>query len=56
MPNGPSPTEDMEKALEPFTADTGIKRFGLVYVDFSTQRRVRKRSGLWYRDFIASAR
>jgi beta-glucosidase len=32
------------------------KRFGLVYVDFSTQRRVLKRSGLWYRDFIASAR
>ena len=32
------------------------KRFGLVYVDFSTQRRVTKRSGLWYRDFIASAR
>ena len=32
------------------------KRFGLVYVDFSTQRRVPKRSGLWYRDFIARAR
>ena len=32
------------------------KRFGLVYVDFATQRRVPKRSGLWYRDFIASAR
>jgi beta-glucosidase len=32
------------------------KRFGLVYVDYSTQRRVTKRSGLWYRDFIASAR
>jgi beta-glucosidase len=32
------------------------KRFGLVYVDFSTQRRVPKRSALWYRDFIASAR
>jgi beta-glucosidase len=32
------------------------KRFGLVYVDFSTQRRVPKRSGLWYRDFIAGAR
>jgi beta-glucosidase len=30
------------------------KRFGLVYVDYSTQRRVPKRSGLWYRDFIAS--
>jgi beta-glucosidase len=32
------------------------KRFGLVYVDYSTQRRVPKRSGLWYRDFIESAR
>jgi beta-glucosidase len=32
------------------------KRFGLVYVDYSTQRRVPKRSGLWYRDFIAQAR
>jgi beta-glucosidase len=32
------------------------KRFGLVFVDYSTQRRVPKRSGLWYRDFIASAR
>jgi beta-glucosidase len=32
------------------------KRFGLVYVDFSTQRRVPKRSGIWYRDFIARAR
>jgi beta-glucosidase len=32
------------------------KRFGLVYVDFSTQRRVLKRSSLWYRDFIARAR
>ena len=32
------------------------KRFGLIYVDFSTQRRVPKRSGLWYRDFIARAR
>jgi beta-glucosidase len=32
------------------------KRFGLVYVDYSTQRRVPKRSGLWYRDFIRRAR
>jgi beta-glucosidase len=32
------------------------KRFGLVYVDYSTQRRVPKRSALWYRDFIGSAR
>ncbi len=28
------------------------KRFGLVYVDFETQRRVIKDSGLWYGEFI----
>ncbi|HYO56953.1 GH1 family beta-glucosidase [Archangium sp.] len=32
------------------------KRFGLVYVDFDTQRRVLKDSARWYRDFIASQR
>ena len=31
-------------------------RFGLVYVDFQTQRRLPERSGLWYRDHIARAR
>jgi len=30
------------------------KRFGIVYVDYSTQRRIPKRSALWYRDLIAS--
>ena len=30
------------------------KRFGLVYVDYPTQRRVLKRSALWYRDLIAA--
>ena len=30
-------------------------RFGLVYVDFETQRRIPKRSALWYRDRIAAA-
>jgi beta-glucosidase len=29
-------------------------RFGLVHVDFATQRRVPKRSALWYRDRIAA--
>jgi beta-glucosidase len=29
------------------------KRFGIVYVDYPTQRRVPKRSALWYRDLIA---
>jgi beta-glucosidase len=32
------------------------KRFGIVHVDYETQRRVPKRSGLWYRDYIASIR
>jgi beta-glucosidase/6-phospho-beta-glucosidase/beta-galactosidase len=32
------------------------KRFGLVYVDYETQRRIPKRSGLWYRDWIAAQR
>jgi beta-glucosidase len=32
------------------------KRFGIVRVDYETQRRIPKRSGLWYRDFIARAR
>ena len=30
------------------------KRFGIVFVDFPTQRRIPKRSALWYRDLIAS--
>jgi beta-glucosidase len=32
------------------------KRFGIVHVDYATQRRVPKRSGLWYRDYIGAAR
>ncbi len=28
------------------------KRFGIVYVDYATQRRIPKQSALWYRDFI----
>jgi beta-glucosidase len=28
-------------------------RFGIVHVDFATQRRTPKRSALWYRDMIA---
>ena len=31
------------------------KRFGLVYVDYPTQRRIPKQSALWYRDLIAAA-
>ena len=29
-------------------------RFGLVYVDFSTQKRILKSSGKWFRDFLAA--
>ena len=32
------------------------KRFGLTYVDYKTQRRTIKDSGLWYRDFITKSR
>jgi beta-glucosidase len=31
------------------------KRFGIVHVDFETQRRTPKASALWYRDHIAAA-
>jgi beta-glucosidase len=30
------------------------KRFGIVFVDFATQRRIPKQSALWYRDLIAA--
>ncbi len=29
------------------------KRFGVVYVDYPTQRRIIKDSGYWYRDFLS---
>jgi beta-glucosidase len=32
------------------------KRFGVVYVDYPTQRRVIKDSGRWYADLIAAYR
>lgn len=32
------------------------KRFGLIYVDYPTQRRIVKDSGLWYADFIRQQR
>jgi beta-glucosidase len=34
-------------------AEGYAKRFGIVYVDFATQRRLPKDSALWYRDAIA---
>lgn len=33
-------------------AEGYAKRFGVVYVDYTTQRRVIKDSGYWYRDFL----
>ena len=32
------------------------QRFGIVYVDYPTQRRITKKSGYWYRDLIAANR
>jgi beta-glucosidase len=29
------------------------KRFGLVYVDFDTQKRTLKNSALWYQNFLS---
>jgi beta-glucosidase len=41
--------------LDNFEWECGYdKRFGLVYVDYPTQRRIPKRSALWYRDLITS--
>jgi beta-glucosidase len=41
--------------LDNFEWERGYsQRFGIVYVDYETQRRVPKRSALWYRDLIAS--
>jgi beta-glucosidase len=37
-------------------AEGYAKRFGLVHVDFDTQRRTPKQSALWFRDRIAQAR
>jgi beta-glucosidase len=39
--------------LDNFEWDSGYAmRFGLVYVDYGTQRRIPKASALWYRDVI----
>jgi beta-glucosidase len=37
-------------------AEEYSKRFGIVYVDYPTQRRIIKDSGHWYADFIAAYR
>jgi beta-glucosidase len=43
--------------LDNFEWEHGYEqRFGIVHVDYETQRRAPKRSGLWYRDHIAESR
>jgi beta-glucosidase len=43
--------------LDNFEWEHGYEpRFGIVHVDFDTQRRIPKHSGLWYRDHIARVR
>ncbi len=43
--------------LDNFEWEQGYEpRFGIVRVDYDSQRRTPKRSGLWYRDHIAAAR
>jgi beta-glucosidase len=43
--------------LDNFEWDQGFsKRFGLVYVDYPTQRRIVKDSGLWYSRLISEGR
>jgi beta-glucosidase len=37
-------------------AEGYLKRFGIVYVDYETQRRIPKDSALWYRDFLIAQR
>jgi len=33
-------------------AEGYTKRFGIVYIDYSSQRRIIKESGFWYKNFI----
>jgi beta-glucosidase len=43
--------------LDNFEWEQGYEpRFGIVRVDYESQRRTPKRSGSWYRDHIAAAR
>ena len=39
--------------MDNFEWNSGYReRFGLIYVDYATQRRIIKDSGYWYRDII----
>ena len=43
--------------LDNFEWNSGYaKRFGIVHVDYATQKRTLKHSALWYRDFLAEQR
>lgn len=43
--------------LDNFEWESGYRpRFGIVHVDYATQRRTLKQSALWYRDFVAHQR
>ena len=43
--------------LDNFEWNSGYaKRFGIVHVDYATQKRTPKASALWYRDFVAAER
>ena len=42
--------------LDPAVIDIAMKRFGLTYVDFRTQKRTVKDSGLWYGRVAAANR
>ena len=43
--------------LDNFEWESGYRpRFGIVHVDYETQRRTPKQSALWYRDFVARSR
>jgi len=37
-------------------AEGYAKRFGIVHVDYATQKRTPKQSALWFRDHIARCR
>jgi beta-glucosidase len=43
--------------LDNFEWNSGYaKRFGIVHVDYATQKRTLKHSALWYRDYLIQQR